>query len=267
MGQDYRNLPPEAQGVLRMGLKLNPLAAPSSSTMPALSAGGVSLANYYLRPDEEGCQSPHQSGGTELEGGGEVDGPCGSAQKKVGRPSGGRPPLPPRPGHPTLSGSQAGGRKVESLKMKAGWMEFFKTLKDANITNLSPLWAGLKELQDSLLPFFKESTSTPSQKYVIRSLASKLCSAGKLGTPYFILQQAMLSQYVSLKPHQFLTEEIPMKILYAFIFNYLYLNVAKLSQTLELAGEEENRRRELSNAMDSFYGALCEVAPNMSRYA
>ncbi|GAX84687.1 hypothetical protein CEUSTIGMA_g12108.t1 [Chlamydomonas eustigma] len=56
-----------------------------------------------------------------------------------------------------------------------------------------------------------------------------------------------------------------MKILYAFIFNYLYLNVAKLPQTLELAGEEENRRRELSNAMHSFYGALCEVAQNMSR--
>ncbi|GAX86204.1 hypothetical protein CEUSTIGMA_g13618.t1 [Chlamydomonas eustigma] len=149
--------------------------------------------------------------------------------------------------------------------MKAGWLEFFKTLQDANITNLSPLWAGLKELQDSLLSFFKESTSTPSQKYVIRSLASKLCSAGKLGTPDFILQQAMLSQYVSLKPHQFLTEEVPMRILYAFIFNYLYLNVSKLSQTLELAGEEENRRRELSNAMDSFYGALCEVAQNMSR--
>ncbi|GAX85867.1 hypothetical protein CEUSTIGMA_g13283.t1 [Chlamydomonas eustigma] len=149
MGQDYSNLPPEAQGVLRMGLKLNPLAAPSSSTMPALSAGGVSLANYYLRHDEEGCQSPHQSGGsggTELEGGGEVDGPCGSAQKKVGRPSGGRPPLPPRPGHPTLSGSQAGGRSVESLKMKAVWMEFFKTLKDANITNLSPLIRVMEEI-------------------------------------------------------------------------------------------------------------------------
>ncbi|GAX86252.1 hypothetical protein CEUSTIGMA_g13664.t1 [Chlamydomonas eustigma] len=199
-----------------------------------------------------------------MEGGGEVDGPCGSAQKKVGRPKDGRPPLPPRPGQPTFSGSQAGGRNVDSQKMKAGWLEFFKTLQDANITNLSPLWVGLKELQDSLLPFFKESTSTPSQKYVIRSLASRLCSAGKLGTPDFILQQAMISQYASLKPHQFLTEEVPMRILYAFIFNYLYLNVAKLSQTLELAGEEENRRRELSSAMDSFYGALCEVAQNMS---